>query len=157
MIGAVLHDIDAALANNFAGVFARLGQSATDETLNRLQEKCFGGEAIPADFQQLYQWHNGQSGSGALNQADNYAFMPIDAVIEAWEFLNDPMEEPLEPISKSWIPFADNGGGDYRVYEIATGNNQGKILNYWHDDVQRPIVSESLLAWAQAVLSSAQV
>jgi hypothetical protein len=63
----------------------------------------------------------------------------------------------LEPISKSWIPFADNGGGDYLVYEIAAGDNQGKILNYWHNDVQRPIASESLLAWAQAVLNAAQV
>jgi cell wall assembly regulator SMI1 len=156
MLEAVLHDIEAALAKNFEAVFASLGQSATDEALNQLQEKCFGGDTIPEDFKQLYQWHNGQSGYGSLNQADNYTFMPIDAVIAAWEFLNDPMEEVLEPISQSWIPFADNGAGDYLVYEIAAGDNQGKVLNYWHDDVQRPIASESLLAWAQSVLNAAQ-
>jgi cell wall assembly regulator SMI1 len=83
MLDDVLRDIEAALAKNFEVVFASLGQSATDEALNQLQEKCFGGEAIPEDFKQLYQWHNGQSDYDALNQTDNYTFMPIDAVIEA--------------------------------------------------------------------------
>ncbi len=153
MLKDILKNIDISLKENYKAVYDSLEPGATDEQLSTLKEKCFVGNAIPKDLELLYKWHNGQTGFLYLNQNDNRTFLPIEEVIDNWEFLNDPIEDVLEPISKSWIPFTYNGSGDHLVYETK-GDNVGTIINYWHDDEERPMEYKSLLDWAQGVLDA---
>jgi cell wall assembly regulator SMI1 len=155
MLEDILEKIDVSLKENFTEVYDSLMPGATEIQLNLLEKKCFGGNTVPEDLKLLYKWHNGQTGYCSLNQDDNRTFLPIEEVIDNWEFLNDPMEDILEPISKSWIPITYNGAGDHLVYETQ-GDKMGKIINYWHDDEDRSIESESLVEWAKDVLNAAK-
>ena len=149
-----LMKIDQALENNYAEVFKSLRPGATNDEL-KLLSKCFSNNGIPDEIVALYKWHNGQAGSSSLNQNDNRTFLPINEVIDAWEFLNDPMEDILEPISRSWVPILYNGAGDYIMY-VTEGDNKGKLISYWHDDESRNVVFESLGRWVKDVLNAAR-
>ncbi len=151
MLKDILDEIDTLLAKNYKHVFDSLQIGSTESELELLKIKCFSGEQVPQDLETLYKWHNGQTGYYSLNQEDNRTLLSISEVIEAWKFMNDPMEEILEPWSKSWIPILDNGAGDYIVYE-SEGIQTGKLISYWHDDEERWVEFENLESWAQAVL-----
>ncbi len=156
MLKEILDSIDESLENNFNDVFKSLQQGATEDELEFFREKFFTGKEIPEGLITLYKWHNGQVRFHSLNQDDNRTFLPINEVIDAWKFLNNPMEEIREPWSKSWIPILYNGAGDYVVYETK-GSDKGKLIEYWHDDEDRDIVYDSLDEWAEEVLASSIV
>jgi len=151
MINDILEQLDSSLKDNYSDVFESLQPGASEEELKTLKEKCFEGKDLPEDLVSLYKWHNGQTGFDSLNQNDNRTFLPILEVIDTWEFLNDPMEDILEPISRSWIPITHNGAGDYLVYETE-GENAGKIIEYWHDDEGRDVEYDGIKAWITAAL-----
>ncbi len=147
MVRDILDEIDTLLAKNYKHVFDSLQVGATESALELLKIKCFSGEQVPQDLLTLYKWHNGQNGHYSLNQEDNKTLLSISEVIETWEFLNDPMEDILEPWSKSWIPILYNGAGDYVVYE-SEGIQTGKLISYWHDDEERVVEFENLLRYS---------
>ncbi|MET0029589.1 MAG: SMI1/KNR4 family protein [Candidatus Thiodiazotropha sp.] len=153
MIVDTLEKIDQALQNNFYKVYESLQPGATDDEL-ALLKVCFPSNQVPEEIVSLYKWHNGQLGSYSLNQKDNRTFLPIDEVVSSWEFLNDPMEDISEPLSKTWVPILYNGAGDYLMYETE-GADKGKILSYWHDSKRREVVYKNLKELEQEVLSAA--
>ena len=155
MLQDTLKRIDVELEANYPEVFNSLNSGATPEQLQQLKDVCFKGGDVPEELEALYKWHNGQNGYGSLNQDENRTFMPIEEVTGAWSFLNNPMEDVLEPISETWIPFTDNGAGDHLMLETS-GDNTGSIITYWHDDEARSIYSTSLAEWAEKVLDSAK-
>ena len=155
VIGNVLEASEISLKENHIDIYKSLSAPATVTQIEELRIKCFSGTALPSDLVDLYKWHNGQSGSGPFNPKDNRTFLPIADVIDSWTFLNDPMEDILEPISKSWIPLLHNGAGDYLMLETQ-GNNEGKILAYWHDDIARSIEWNSLCEWVDNLLCVVQ-
>ena len=152
MICRILEDIEASLKQNFEEVYLSLRPGITESELNSFADRCLAGRSIPSDLADLYRWHNGQNSNFSLNQNDNRTFLPIEDAIDAWEFLNDPMQDILQPISKDWIPFAYNGAGDYLMYDLSSGS----VLCYWHDDVDRPLESKNLTDWLSAVLAAAK-
>ena len=150
-----LETLEILLKNNFKDVYDSLQPGASEKQIAKLVEICLRGNSIPDDLFILYRWHDGQTGYGSLNQNDNRTFMPIKEVIDTWSFLNDPMEDICEPISKSWLPITDNGGGDHLVYETE-GTNKGKILAYWHDDECRSVEYNSLKEWILAAVEASK-
>lgn len=140
---------------NFKKVYQSLLPSATGLELELLSQ-CFPGNELPHNIVALYQWHNGQTGSFSLNQRDNRTFLPVEEVVSSWQFLNDPMEDISEPLSRSWIPILYNGAGDYLMYE-SQGINKSRLISYWHDSERRDLVHENLEAWAQEVLRAASI
>ena len=137
----ILQEIEENLKEKFSQVYGEFQGGASDEELKDL--KNLFSEDLPQELIELYKWHNGQDGYGSLNQKDNFTFLPIDEVVDGYDFLNDPMEEPSKPYEKSWIPLLYNGRGDYLMYE-SQGENQGKILTYLHDSSERKIKYESI-------------
>lgn len=154
MLKTTLKKIDKSLAINYPSKFKSLQAGASENELRALKEKCFPDKEIPIDILTLYKWHNGQL-DASLNPQDNRIFMPIGEVIDAWDFLNDPKEDILQPWSASWIPFLYNGAGDYIVYETE-GSLAGKLIKYWHNDKGRDVLHESLADWAEAVLMATE-
>ena len=148
----ILEQIDKELNSNFKEVFKSLQPGASEDQLQKLSN-LFPNHELPDEITTLYKWHNGQVGYFSLNQNDNRTFAPVDEVIDTWVFLNDPMEDILEPISKSWVPILYNGAGDYIMY-ISEGANQGKLLSYWHDDEVRKIEYANFNEWALDALKS---
>ena len=155
MLKDILNKIDDSLSKNFKEVFNTLNSGAEESELIKLNEICHSNNGIPEELITIYKWHNGQSYEYSINQDDNRSLLPINEVIEAWRFLNDPMEEIQEPLSKFWIPILYNGTGDYVVLETE-GKNRGNLISYWHDDEDRDIEHENLESWAQEVLKYAQ-
>jgi len=137
----ILQKIEKNLKEKFPQVYDEFQNGASEEEIKDL-ENLFD-EALPQELSELYTWHNGQDGYGSLNQKDNFTFLPIDEVVDTYEFLNDPMEEVCNPYENSWIPLFYNGRGDYLMYE-SKGENKGKILTYYHDDSTRKIKYESI-------------
>lgn len=155
MLKTILEKIDQPLAVAYPKVFKSLQAGASDEEIKALKVQCFADKDIPGDLLMLYRWHNGQLGHYALNPDDNRTFLPIKAVIDAWNFLNNPLEDILQPCSRSWIPVLYNGAGDYVVYETE-GPLAGKLIGYRHNDPKRPVLHESVADWAQEVLDVAE-
>lgn len=155
MIETILKKIELSLTIKYPDVFKSLAPPATTEQLNQLKKHCFSNAELPKELRTLYQWHNGQTLNHSFNQNDNFSFLSLNELIDAWEFLNDPNEDILEPISKGWIPLAYNGAGDCLIY-VNSGINAGKILHYWHDDMNRPIHSDCLYDWLKRVLTSSE-
>jgi cell wall assembly regulator SMI1 len=112
MLKEILEKIDELLAVAYPKVLKSLQAGARDDEIKALKEQCFADKEIPLDLLTLYRWHNGQLGHYALNPDDNRTLLPIKEVIEAWNFLNDPMEDILQPCARSWIPVLYNGAGD---------------------------------------------
>ena len=137
----ILEEIEKNLKEKFTQVYSELQDGASKDQLKAF-ENIFNGE-VPHELKIFYVWHNGQDGYSSFNQKDNFIFLSIDEVINAYEFLNDPMEEVCQPYVKSWIPIFYNGGGDYLMYEIK-GKSKGKFLTYYHDDTTRKIKYENL-------------
>ncbi|WP_445363551.1 SMI1/KNR4 family protein [Microbulbifer sp. ANSA003] len=155
MIKKIFEQLDSSFKENFKDVFDSLQSGASEEDLKELQEKCFKDKDLPPDLELLYKWHNGQTGYGSLNQNDNRTFLPIDEVIDAWEFLNGSITDIQGLMSKSWIPIAYNGGGDYLVYE-SEGENAGMVIAYWHDNDSREIEYRGLQEWLTAALEASR-
>ncbi|MGB0906358.1 MAG: SMI1/KNR4 family protein [Maricaulaceae bacterium] len=154
-LSPLFNQIEAALKVNYPDAYASLIPGASEAELARLKDICFDGQDIPEDLSALYKWHNGQTGYGSINQEDNRTFLPIDEVIDAWEFLNDPMEDIDGPISKDWIPITHNGAGDYLVY-VRRGEHTGGLISYWHDEADRYMRYSSLKEWLEAILTAAK-
>lgn len=150
MIEDILEKIEQGLKANCPDVFASLRPPACPEMLRKFEQTCLAGGKMPEELRTLYQWHDGQDGYGSFNQNDNRTFLPVEQVIDAWAFLNDPMEDILEPIYREWIPISYNGAGDYLMYDL----RDGTLRDYWHDDESRSLDSDSLEAWLQGVLAS---
>lgn len=153
MLSDILTAIDTLLAEKFPDLARSLQPGAKDEPLVTLRETCFEGKALPHDLETFYRWHDGQHGYQALHPYDNRTLLSIQEALEAWRFLNDPKEDILQPMMKTWLPLFYNGSGDYVVYDLV-GANQGKLITYWHDDAIRKVAYSNLEAWATDTLEA---
>lgn len=149
----ILAEIDHLLSLHHREIFETLQPPASQETFDLFKSICLDGQDIPDDLQVLYSWHNGQKTNyESLNPSDNRTFLPLEEVIDSWKFLNDPEEDILEPISRSWIPITHNGAGDYLMYNL----DNGTLLNYWHDWEDRSVDYRNIHAWLLDIAFSAQ-
>jgi len=146
-LSAKLASIDALLAKVNADAHRAMSKGASDASLKKLAKRIFGGRPLPEDVEAFFRWHDGQQKVASLSDDDHRTPMSISDAIEAWEFLSDPTEEVKQPWSKTWLPLFTNGAGDFLVYETS-GKKAGSLIGYRHDDEDRAIAHESLLAWA---------
>ena len=54
---------------------------------------------------------------------------------------------------REWIPFLDDGGGNYTVIDLTT-EGRGRLRDYYHDEDIRSIVNASVDQWLREVASS---
>lgn len=149
MLEKILREIELKYKNIFPNVFESLLPPSTDKQIFELKSEL-KIDSLPNDLTELLKWHNGQCDSCSFNQEDNFAFISIKEMIDAIRFFNNAETELISPWSDSWIPLFFNGSGDYRVYDLESG----KIIQYYHDLIDRPILYKSLTSLCKDVLKS---
>jgi TfoX/Sxy family transcriptional regulator of competence genes len=154
MLEELLIELEGILEKKFPSIYTSLNEGATSEELRHLSDVCFNGEKLPTELDILFKWRNGQRDFHNLHQEDNRKLLSTTEIIGAWRFLNDPKEDILQPISRTWIPVFYNGAGDYLVYETQ-GENKWRLISYWHDDPDRDVVYLSFEDWVEDALRAA--
>jgi len=145
-----------------ASIRARIGRlpadrapslrAAANDTARAMLASTFAMDQLPSDLDEWFRSHDGQDplDQGIDPDAPAITWLSIDDALAAWRFLGDENEEILQPWSKDWLPIAQNGGGDYLVYELA-GAKPGTLRSYYHDDEARPIEAKSLETFVRGV------
>ncbi len=148
----LLGQIDEVLISRLPDVHSSLNSPAKNEDIELLLSKTPITSEKHEDILSLYRWHNGQVDEYTFKPEEKFSFLSIAEVIHAYQFFQDNAEDIQQPWSDSWVPLF-GGSGDYIVYETAD-DASGKLIDYWHDEEDRPIESESIEKWLQEALLS---
>jgi cell wall assembly regulator SMI1 len=130
---------------------------------------------VPDDVREFYHILDGADSSGIFPSCDEYddmAFSPmsLEGVVLDWEMLKELFEmgdfadleaEASEGVANDWwnvgwIPFADNGGGDYYCVDMAPtdAGTVGQIISHSHESGTREILASSLAEYLSALADS---
>ena len=113
--------------------------------------RILAGKKLRADLATWFAWHDGQNpGAPDLCDDNNYTMHRLDSACETWTFLNDNAGEIEGPVDPGWLPLFENGAGDHWVYDLSTD----ALVSFFHDDEERPVAFESLLAWAKVTVAA---
>jgi len=149
---SLLQKMDAGLEAHHPAAWDTLQAPAHETELEALGATCLEDRALPAQLAILYRWHNGQTGFRSLSEEDNRIFLPISRTIAAWQFLrNEPDLKDRPPRSR--LPVFANGAGDYLMLETE-GENEGKLIGWFHDDDRRPTEYASIQDWTENLLEA---
>jgi cell wall assembly regulator SMI1 len=127
------------------------------------------GLVFPNDFIAFYQIVDGYDPNGdpssifpSYDEWDDVAFGPLalEAIVQDWKMQRELLEAGdfagLEPVSSKgvandwwnpgWIPFADNGGGDYYCIDMAPaeGGREGQVISHSHESGEHKVLAASL-------------
>jgi cell wall assembly regulator SMI1 len=151
-IAALLAKIEWWLKSNRAGYFNQLLPGATDADLDTFAARF--GLALPAGFRALYRWRNGQSPNDFSSFTGNRMFMSLAEVTKEKTGL-DTRANTDDPSAwrREWIPFLDDGGGNYTVVDL-TPEGHGQLRDYYHDEDFRTVVNASVEEWLQEIADS---
>ncbi len=119
--------------------FARMQRWAKTNHLDLGLREPYAGD-VPAPIAAMYRVHDGQNGTSLF---EIYDFLPAEEAAEAKRFMDGMAEEDdwdADWWSPHWFPFGDDRSGQFLVVDQQTG----AVLEYVHDDVDRPCWSNSL-------------
>ena len=88
-------------------------------------------ENIPESLKNLWSWHNGQSQSfyGDFHSKSNEMLMSLEDALESRKEFNEYVEcgeISSENWKSDWLPFTENGGGNYMCVSL----NSGEVFYY---------------------------
>lgn len=121
------------------------------------------GAAFHPLLRDMLLFANGAT-ANAPSLIDAFKPMTVDDIVSAHRFLTEEFLEGrnierddneriraangVRPIwwSARWIPFMQNGGGDYLCVDMdpARGGNVGQVVTYYHDESFRPKTAEDI-------------
>ena len=83
-----------------------------------LSESELKAYELPLELTELWKWKNGQSPSfyGNFHPKKNEMLIPLEESIEIRKELNELQESgdiPSDNWNSEWVPFTENGGGNY--------------------------------------------
>lgn len=152
--------LEAWLQANEEKILVDLNPPATTIELQGMERKL--GYDLPLDYLECLKVHAGQKGKATWLFNEN-EFLSIPNVLMSWTAWNDLAEagyldglkaKPDEGIqsvwwSKSWIPFASNGGGDFLCLDMAPSSTggRGQVIEIFHDVAIRSLVAPSFKNW----------
>jgi len=138
-------------------------RGATNAEIDAVEKRL--GVQFPDALRDLYRLCAGGEGSDlfpSLEEEDmGFGLIPIEDITSCWGGEEDygvgPEDVTTEPgiraayWDKSWIPFADNGGGDYFCVDMnpAEGGTAGQVIYWGHEELTRQMVAPSLTALVQ--------
>ncbi|MGD8627272.1 MAG: SMI1/KNR4 family protein [Anaerolineae bacterium] len=127
------------------------------------------GLVFPNDFVAFYQIVDGYDPDDdpssifpSWDEWDDVAFGPLalEAIVQEWKMLKELLDggdfAGLAPDSAQgvandwwhpgWIPFADNGGGDYVCIDMAPaeGGRAGQVISHSHESGEHRVLATSL-------------
>lgn len=159
---ALLLRLDASIRKNDPALYATLQAPLTEAEIQALEKKY--KTEVPAELRELYRWKNGQRfDDNTKSLFGNKTFMTLEEALMNRDELNDlTTSEQTEDQFKirnwwrvSWIPVFENGGGDYLCFDTEgtfTGK-PGQIVDYYHSETYRRVVSPSLSAFLEAIVN----
>jgi predicted DNA-binding WGR domain protein/cell wall assembly regulator SMI1 len=149
-LAATLKELDPLWKMKLPQVVTSL-RSGIDASKHEGLARILAGKKLPADLETWFAWHDGQNpGAPDLCDDNNYIMHSLDSACETWTLLNDNAEDIEGPVDPSWLPLLENGAGDHQVYDLRTS----ALVSFFHDDAERPVAFESLLAWAKATAAA---
>ena len=154
------------LRTNAPGQLEHFQPPATDEELEAAASNL--GLQLPEDIKEFYRIVNGadpeSDSTGIFPPPDRWdmAFGPLtlETVVQEWEMQKELLEsgdyeglnaEPSQGVAKDWwnlgwIPFADNGGGDFYCIDMAPtdAGTSGQVISHSHESGERKLLATSL-------------
>jgi cell wall assembly regulator SMI1 len=155
-LSSSLEQIEKWLREERGDYFEALQPGATAAALEAFEARF--KMKLPAGFRALYQWRNGQGPDEFASLVQNRMFLSLESAAEAKEALDGMIEIEFDDRGENWwrrewVPFLDNGGGDYLVVDLTEGHG-GRLIDYWHDEERRKSPYPSVDAWLQELASS---
>jgi cell wall assembly regulator SMI1 len=152
----LISKLDNWLKENRPAYYNKLAPGATAEALDEFEKAI--GLKLSEGLKLLYMWKNGQEGEETLQY--NWMFMSLRQIQEATELLNDLLKSGDFELENwwctKWLPFLDNGGGDYLCLDTegAFKGVKGQIITFWHDWEDRSIEYPSYEKWFESFVLS---
>ena len=116
------------------------------DALNREIAEVIGAPA-PSELAVWFRFCNGGHGTYRLIPSGSWLPMTLAETTKVWRFFRNPKSEYLGSYEAKWLPLFGNGMGDHLVLDLVSG----ALIEYWHDDADRPKVHDSLLDLVVAV------
>jgi predicted DNA-binding WGR domain protein/cell wall assembly regulator SMI1 len=123
--------IDLYLKREDSDTYQALQRGASQKDLALLSKEVFGGGPVPPDLMEWFSWHNGQKEGEEVELVPGRTFflMNVAEVVKLCKEYRACEEDWIRRWDKAWVPFMENGAGDYMCYVPSSG----KTIKYWHD------------------------
>ena len=152
--------IDAWLRVNAPGILASPRPGATDGQIAEAERSL--GVTFPEPVRDSYRVHDGQRPDGG-RLIEGWEFLSLERIEDEWKVWRGLLDggdfqgiasEPDEGIrpdwwNPRWIPLTYDGAGNHHCLDLdpAPGGEAGQIIEMWHDELSRPLVSRSYREW----------
>jgi cell wall assembly regulator SMI1 len=159
--------LEAWLLANEEKTLADLNPPVTTTEIQELERTL--GYGLPSGYLECLNVHAGQQGK-AKWLFDGWEFLSVRNVVLSWAAWNDLAEggdlddmkakpgEGVQPVwwSRSWIPFASNGGGDFLCLDMvpASAGRPGQVIEVFHDFPNRKRLATDLGSWFRKFVDS---
>src|SRR4051812_9635367 len=148
--------LDKWLAENRPDYYSKLEPGLSGEELADLEATL--EVALPPEMRALLMWRNGQNARNSHSIYHNYMFIGSDDIADIFAMNNDMLDN--EEFDKAnwwhhgWVPFLDNGAGDYYCVDFAGSFDgvPGQVLEFNHDYEGRTIQYPSLRQWLETLV-----
>ena len=143
--------IEAWLRSHRPGYLATLRPGVPTTDIEAFERSL--GLALPEGARELYSWRDGQRDGAYESLVYNWMFPPLASVARQKRTLDDMIGYDFEDPAwwrRGWVPVFDNGGGDALCVDL-TPEGRGRVLTFYHDAPERPVVAASLSGWLQAL------
>ncbi|MGA7730176.1 MAG: SMI1/KNR4 family protein [Chloroflexia bacterium] len=154
--------IESWLGANVPELLDTLNPGASDAAI--ADAEAFLGVTLPDDVRASYKIHDGQSldNAGLLEARE---FLSLERIKDEWKVWKDLLDagdfegtlsEPHDGIKNdwwnpAWIPLTYDGSGNHDCLDLdpAPGGKKGQIIEMWHDDPERVLVSHGFREWLE--------
>lgn len=148
--------LDQQLARLRPEYYKLLQPGLSDDKIQALQQQY--NITLPEDLITLYKWRNGQQDDCYKAFVNNSMFIPLESALHTAKENTGMIGFDFEIENwwhKDWIPLFHNGGGDLICYDMGGifTNNPGQLIEFWHADNDRNIISPSLTVFLDALIA----
>lgn len=154
----LIERLDTWLAQNRADYYRQLEPGLTQEQIEELESTL--GNTLPDEMRALLMWRNGQSSRNFKSIYYNYMLIGADDIAEIVEMNNEMLAHGQfnKPNwwDPQWVPFMDNGAGDYYCIDFAGTFDgvPGQIIEFNHDYEGRSIQHRNFRHWLQTLVDA---
>ncbi len=149
-IDELIQRLDSWLKKNRPDFYASLNPGATDKEISHFESEL--GWKLPEDFVRFYQWKNGD---GELIPGWRWLSLKDIEELRNWfsEYTQNKPFEQQQPWHPDFIPFLDNGGGDYYCLDrLGIWNGVSNQIIYHCYDDRSYIESSRFDLWLEVIV-----
>ena len=151
---ALVTDLRAWFAANEPDVADSLRPGATATRIHAYEERF--NLVFPPAPRALFLTTDGQRSDPFPDPfVDNFTLIDLEASLHTKDELDGMIGTDFEDPDhwrRDWVPFAENGGGDYLAVDATTG----RVIWFWHDEPTNRAKASDLNAWLRGVLVQAR-